>query len=68
MLALLIAYFWSTLYLLKIVDSYSIFPEIGGRRDLICLFDFVILKLNTHSIIAFICISGINVMHIRNKL
>ena len=68
MLALFIAFFLSTLYLLKIVDSYSIFPEIGERRDLICLFDFVILKMNTQSIIAFICISSINVMHIRNKL
>ena len=60
--------FLPTLYLAKIVDSYSIFLEIGGRSNLICLFDSFSLKLYTHSIIAFICISSIDVLHIMNKL
>ena len=67
-IVMLIAYFLSTLYLPKIVDSYSIFPEIGGSSDLIRLFDSASLKLNTHSIIDFIWISSIDVLHIMNKL
>ena len=63
-----IAYFLPTLYLSKIVASYSIFPEIGGRSKFIWLFDSVSLKLNTHLITAFICINSIDVLHIMNKL
>ena len=59
-----IAYFLSALYLPKIVDGYSVFPEIGGRSNLICLFDSASLKLSTHSIIDFICISSIDALHI----
>ena len=67
-IVMFIAYFLSTLYLPKIVDSYSIFREIGGRSNFICLFDSVSLNLNTHSIIYFICISSTDVLHIMNKL
>ena len=67
-IVIFIAYFFSTLYLPKIVDSYSIFREIGGRSNFICLFDSVSLKLNTHSRIYFICISSTDVLHIMNKL
>ena len=52
----------------KVVDSYSIFSEIEERSNLICLFGSVSLKLNTHSIIAFICIRSIDALHIMNKL